>query len=230
MVFYQDNNELVRVDESPPDEDTAYLLVNEFTNLKNLDIKNFNYYMFIEDIERMTPDEFEWWYTHAFRDWVSNIDESYLYLDFDTLDSSFNKTSEKKLFLSKLVHFVMFFLPYQIIRDLIKLKMSSDIQTFINLLNDSKTDANLLIALRTDMVEIIDSNMIQLDDFVSALGKFEKVAKKNITESSVEKLDKYVEKQNFFMSIFKEIIINSDMENVRDLLFEFIKNDKANII
>lgn len=226
MVFYEDTQGLSTVPMVRPTEDQAYLLVSEFRNIYNLDIKSFNYYMFEADLDKMSAGEFEWWYQNVFEKWVYEIEENYLDLEYETLSSSFQNTAEKKLFLKKIIHFIMFFFPYQILRDLIK--MSSSVSD-ANELAQKLDNQSFLIELRNDIINSIEHNTIQVEDFVTALANFEKIAKKNLLDTSVELLDKHVKKQNFFLNIFKDIIKESDMEKIAALLSHYFEVDAANI-
>lgn len=222
-----DTSGISTVDLVKPTDDQAYLLVSEFRYLYDLNIKEFNYYVFEEDIDKMSPGEFEWWFKNAFEPWLQNINDEYLDIEYDDIRNKFEKQEEKKLFLKKMVNFIMFYLPYQLTRDLVKANHGiGDIEDLEEYL---KSETNLL-SLRGELMKTIDFNMNQTDDFVDALVNFEKVSKKNLLDTSVELLDEHIKKQNFFLNIFKDIIEGSDMEKISKLIQTYIKFDRDNLL
>jgi len=210
-----------------PNEDQAYLLVSELNHLNNLDIKDFNYYVFEEDLDKMSPGEFEWWFKNAFEPWLENIEDNYIDIEYNEIKNLFKKPEEKKLFLKKIIHFVMFFMPYQLIRNLIK--QDDNISGADMLLQYLNEDNANLIKFRSQIIVSLEQSMNQTDDFVEALTNFEKVSKKNLLDTSVGLLDEHIKKQNFFLNIFKEIILNSDMEKILQLVEKYVESDVENI-
>lgn len=227
MVFYMDTKGIDTIDLVKPTEDQAYLLVSEFKHLYNLNIKEFNYYVFEEDIDKMSPGEFEWWFKSAFEPWLQEINEDYLDIEYEEIRNKFEKQDEKKLFLKKMIHFIMFYLPYQLTRDLVK---ANDSLNSIEELEEYLRSETNLLSLRGELMRMIDFNMNQTDTFVDALVNFEKISKKNLLDTSVELLDEHIKKQNFFLNIFKDIIEGSDMEKISRLLQKYIEFDRDNLL
>jgi hypothetical protein len=221
-----DSSDTLVIKPQKPEEDKAILLVTEFQNLTDLDFKNFNYFSFEQDVSDMIPEEFEWWYAERFEPWLFKIDNNYLDLDFDDHYYRFNSQDEKKIFLLKIVNFVMFLLPYQILREIFRnyeIDESSSLNSFI------EDDSNL-IQLRSDIINGLDHNMTQFDSFIKTLLHFEKISKKNLVEENIELLDEHVKKQNFFLEIFKGIIQETDMHKMKDLITRMIETDASNIL
>jgi len=206
MVFYMDTNGIQTVEIERPTEDEAILMVHELKYLRDFDIKNFNYYMFEDDIDNMTPGEFEWWYKAAFEPWLQNLDENYLDIEYDDLSMYFKNPEEKILFLKKFVNFIMFFLPFQIIKYFLKSNGFDNLNSYLETIDSGADGTRALIQLRTDLINIIDEEISRVDNFVSTLATFEKVAKKNLVESSIDLLDNHIKKRNYFLEVFKEII------------------------
>ena len=229
MVFYmnagEENSDTISIEPKPPEEDIALMLVSEFEYLNNYDFHNFNYFSFEQDITDMSKSEFEWWYINTFQSWLADLDENYLNIDFENIYYKFNNQDEKRVFLLKIVNFVMFLLPYQILREVFK---SYDIDDSYDLQEFLREDSNL-IDLRQRIIQSIDHNTIQFESFVKTLLHFEKIAKKNLVEENISLLDDHVKKQNLFLEIFKSIIAETDMEKFRELIILMIKNDIKNI-
>lgn len=230
MVFYMDTGndgaDAINIEPEKPAVDEAMLLVSEFKYLQNYDFKEFNYYDFEQDISDMSAASFEWWYKSVFEKWLWDLDDRYLDINFESVFHKFDTQAEKRIFLLKIVNFVMLLLPYQLLKNIIEfyeIESSQELQEFLS------EDINL-INLRTKIIEEIDHNTTQFDSFVKTLLHFEKVAKKNLVEENIELLDEHIKKQNFFFEIFKSLINETDMEKIRDLIFVMLENDAKNIV
>jgi hypothetical protein len=221
-----DSSDSITVTPQKPEEDKALLLVTEFRHLTDFDFKNFNYFSFEQDIGDMTKEEFLWWYQTHFEKWLFRLDEDYLDIDFDNNYYKFSNIDEQKIFLLKIVNFVMFLLPYQILKLVFKengIQETNEIITFLD------EDINL-IKLRGDVMDGLDHNMTQFDSFIKTLLHFEKVSKKNLVEENIELLDEHVKKQNFFLEIYKGIVQETDMHKMKDLIIQMIETDEKNIL
>jgi hypothetical protein len=230
MIYYkntgEDGADSMTILPMKPDYNEAILLAPEFEFLQEYDFKNFNYFSFEHDITDMSPGEFEWWYAGTFEPWLINIDHNYMDIDFSNIYYKFESQEEKKVFLLKIVIFIMFLLPYQILRAVFKKNEIKEISELNAFLSD---DINL-INLREWVIEELEHNMTQFDDFVKVLLRFEKIAKKNLVEENIELLDEHVKKQNLFIEIFKNIMLETDMEKFRDLLKKMVEKDAKNIL
>jgi hypothetical protein len=225
----EDGSDSITIEPRRPAEDRVVLLISEFRNLTDFDFKNFNYFSFEQDVAGLTPKEFEWFYASHFEPWLFQVDEEYIDIDFDENYYKFNNQDEKKLFLLKMVNFVMFLLPYQILREVFKqddvkgIESAHDIQGYLD------DDMNL-VALRGEIMEELDHNMTQFDSFVKTLLHFEKISKKNLVEENIELLDEHIKKQNFFLEIFKGIIRETDMHKMQNLVSRMVETDAANLL
>ncbi len=230
MVFYMNNGEdgsdSILIEPKRPEESKAVLLVSEFKNLHDFNFRDFNYFSFEQDIADMTMGEFEWWYSTNFEPWLQRLDNEFLDIDFDNIYYKFSSQDEKRIFLLKIVNFVMFLLPYQILKQVFK---DQGISNQADLFDYIEDDINL-INFRGEIIEAIDHNMTQFDSFVKTLLHFEKISKKNLVEENIELLDEHVKKQNFFLEIFKSIMQETDMHKFRDLLKQMVKTDEKNIL
>ncbi len=228
MNFYMDvdSGESTTIEPVKPEENKAILLAADFKYIQEYDFYNFNYFAFEHDIIDMVPEEFEWWYYQTFEPWLQELDRLYLDIDFENLNSKFEAQSEKRLFLLKIINFVMFLLPYEIMKKVFKgigIRDNYDAQEFLR-------NEDNLVFLREEIIEKIDHNAVQVDSFIETLRHFEKIAKKNLVEENIALLDDHIQKQNFFLEIFKRIVQEADMYKVRDLILLMLQNDSNNIL
>jgi hypothetical protein len=210
----------------PPEEDRAILLAADFKYLKNYDFRNFNYYTFEQDIIDLSSPEFEWWYNETFQPWLEDLDNNYIDINLNELKTNFTDQAEKRLFMLKIIHFAMFMFPYEIMK-----KVFSDLN--INNISDAleflDIDDNLFM-LREEIQAKINDDSIQVDTFIETLRHFEKIAKKNLVEENIALLDEHIQKQNFFLEIFKAIIQDADMFKIKDFILLMVDNDAQNIL
>ena len=228
MIFYQNNT----IEGSVQDigdyltEDESYLLVSELEFLQKLDFHNFNYFNFEQDVIDLNNAEFAFWFDRGFQPWLINIDQNYLDLDYEDLFYQFNNIEEKRLFLLKIVNFVMYLLPYEILRNIF---INEDISNSVELLEYLEDD-HFLITLRESIMFEIDRNKKGVEDFVDALFQLGKVAKKNLEDEDVVPLKEHIEKQNFFLDIFKRLIENTDMQKLKNLIIQMSNTDEQNLL
>jgi len=230
MIYYKNTGEdqadsLTIMPERPPEEE-AFLLVSEFEFLQDFDFREFNYFTFEQDITDMSKSEFEWWYDNAFVGWLTKLDTNYLDIDFDSIYYQFNSQEEKRVFLLKIVNFVMFLLPYQILRNVFQ---NLEIEDVTELKLFLKSDINL-INLRNEIINELDRTSLHFDDFIQTLLRFEKIAKKNLVEENIQLLDEHVKKQNLFIEIFKGLIKETDMQKFKEYILVLMENDSKNVL
>ncbi len=228
MQFYMntDSGESTTIELVRPEENKAVLLATDFRHISSYNFKEFNFTTFEHDIIDMVPEEFEWWYENTFEKWLIDLDERYLDIDFEDLDSRFDSQAEKRLFLLKIINFVMFMLPYEILKKVFRnldIDDTHDVQEFL------RDEENLLV-LREEIIARLDDNATQVDSFIETLRHFEKIAKKNLVEENIALLDDHIQKQNFFIEVFKRIIQETDMFKLRDLIYKMLENDSRNIL
>ena len=232
MIYYkntgEDESDSLTIMPVKPQEDRAVLLVPEFEFLRKFDFKDFNYFNFEDSITDISSSEFEFWYSGVFVDWLMELDENYIDIDIENINSKFTSPAEKKLFLLKMVNFVMFLLPYQILRNVFK-QSDDDFETREDLKKYLEDDT-ILINLRYEIIDEIDRNMTQFDSFIQTLLRFEKIAKKNLVEENINLLDSHTKKHNLFLEIFKGIMVETDMYKFKEYLTILFKNDWKNIV
>jgi len=221
-----DDGTSTTIKEVRPEENKAVLLATDFKYIQDYNFRDFNFQTFEHDIIDMVDGEFEWWYTNTFENWLTELDEIYLDIDFEHLNSKFESSAEKRLFMLKIINFVMYLLPYEIIKTVFrKLEIfdNYDAQEFLR-------EENNLILLREAVIEELQANALQIDSFVDTLRHFEKITKKNLVEENIALLDEHIQKQNFFNEIFIKIIQQADMFKIKDLVYQMLKNDSRNIL
>ncbi len=228
MVFYMDTDsgESTTIEVKRPNEDKAVLLASDFKHIQEYDFLNFNYFRFEHDVIDMTPGEFEWWYQTTFEPWLVGLDERYLDISYGELSDNFETQAEKRLFMLKIINFVMFMLPYEIMKRVFRKLGIDDVFEA----NDFLREEENLIFLREEIIETLDADALQVDSFIETLRHFEKIAKKNLVEENIALLDTHVQKQNFFLEIFKRLIQETDMHKTAKLIMRMLENDSTNIL
>ncbi len=228
LQFYMntDDGTSKTIEHIRPEENKAVLLAADFIHIQDFDFQEFNFNTFEHDIIDMVPGEFEWWFTNTFEKWLNILDDRYLDIDYENLNNKFESSTEKRLFMLKIINFVMYLLPYEILKKVfrsLEIEDDYDAQAFL------REEGNLLI-LREEIIEKLDENALQVDSFIETLRHFEKIAKKNLVEENIALLDDHIQKQNFFLEIFKRIIQETDMFKLRDLIERMLENDSKNIL
>ncbi len=221
-----DNIDIDMIEPTQPSHNDSILLVPEFKYLVDFDFLRFNKFNFESDILELSKNDFEYWYDVSFKPWLKELSEKYLDIDFDNTMYNFKTQDEKRLFLTKMVDFVMFVLPYQIMK---KVFNELDIDDNYDAQEYLKEESNL-IGLRTLVLKNIEHNMGQLDDLIRTLRHVERVAKKNLVEENIALLDDHITENNFYLENFKAIIQESDMFKFRDLVLVMLINDSRNIL
>ena len=207
-------------------QDTAYLLVSELEYLLKMDFLNFNYFNFEQDVSDLSEDEFNMWWESSFKNWLIELDENYLDINFEELLEKFETTEEKRIFLLRLVNFVMYLLPYEVLRPIFK---EEDISTTAEL-NEYLNDDYFLITLRDLIIEQLEKHKKDTDNFIYALTQLGKVAKKNLVDEDIQPLRDHIEKQNFFIDIFIRLIEETDMEKIKNLIQQVEQTDSKNLL
>jgi len=238
MIYYYNDEEIIKVRIKEPEDDSKFTMTSEIEYLQQMDIKNFNYYVFESDIEKLSYEEFEYWYQQYFRDWISDLNEDYLDIDLENLERNFKNPDEKRFFLKKIVFFVMHIFPYEILKDIML-----DIQKYPELAGD--LDLNNLyegdfynifdidnpnvIHLKACIQKLLNHRIVKLKNWINILDDFSTVSKKDTLEDSVALLDSHIDKQNMFNNMYIEIIDGTPLEKITNLFNIYIEKDFLNL-
>jgi len=246
MIFYYNDSDdsILQIDDELSPEEIEKLsglsLNSEIQNLLNLDIQNFNYYLFEEDLENISDKEFEFLFTNYFKDFLDEIEENYLTLNYEEHKTLFNETMDKKIYLKKNIFFLMNILPYDIFGKIIRHSEKYDIYpdnidtTSLNINDFFKIldpDYNgKLINLKEIIIDEIQSKTKALENWFSKLGELSELSKKDTLEASLEILEEHITKQKIYNQIYIDIIKETPLEHLSQLFQKYLEKDYYNLI
>jgi hypothetical protein len=243
MIFYADtdtsDNNLPSQEYIPTLED----ILSESRFLLDTDIKNFNYYLFEGDIEKLQPDEFDFASKELIDKFIDNINENYLNIDLDYL--SHKEDYEKKIFLKKFILFFMQILPYEILKPILK---DADILASLNphdslVLQDTFNtptetilyrifdyDNDNIYKIKDLLLEQLDKKIKKMSNFINIIDEVMELSKKNTLEDSRDIFEDHINTQNNYYKIYKSVIQNTDLEKLVNLFRKYIEKDYLNLI
>ena len=213
-----------------PLEDTLYLIGQDLMYLNDLNIKDFNFLIFEDDIEKLSDEEFEYFWEKFFKLWLDKINDNYLEIDLDLFYFQLSNTQEKKYLLKKIVHFITMFLPYNVIKTIINKRFTSFEEceaSLTDLIINLSSDPGFI---RESILEEINNNIQKVKNLYTSLESMTSLAKKNTLDDSLELLHSQLNKQIDYLEIFKTVIQNTDEENLKDLILIYIDKDSENLL
>ncbi len=209
-----------------PDENVLFLIGKDLKYIWDLDIKNFNFIIFENDIENINDNEFEYFWNKFFIPWLNKLGD-YIDFDIDNLRYNLSNVYEKKFLIKKIVHFIMMFFPYYIFKEILNNHNIEEKIQAQNLLKYYKDDP---IYLRKEL----DTEFNKIEDksknFLSSLEHLLQFAKKGNLENSMDLLGKQIQKQDNYLKLFKSFIDQTDIDKLINLLETYIENDFENLI
>lgn len=242
MIYYYNDDEIIKVRIREPEDDSKFTMTSEIEYLMNLDIKNFNYYVFESDIEKLSHEEFEYWYREYFLDWINNLNDTFLDVDIETLGRNFKNPDEKRFFLKKIVFFVMHIFPYEILKNVVQ-----NINNHPELIPEEMGLTDLNDLYENDLYNIFDidnpnigklketigvllqGRIVKLTNWINILDDFSTVSKKDTLEDSVKLLGSHIDKQNMYNNMYIDIIEDTPLDKVTALFNTYIQMDYLNI-
>ena len=210
-----------------PDDNVLYLIGKDLEYLYELDIKNFSFNIFEEDLDKLNDNEMEYFWKKFFIPWFERL-ESYLDLNIEYFNFQLSTTHEKRFLVKKFTHFIMLFLPYIILKDLLS---NTEIETKNQALNfiNQLAERNPKI-LRDDIRKVFQKHISKMENIVESLEVMSETSKKGELEYSLELLKTQLNRQKQYIYIFIEILDNSSIEGIEKLFTEYINNDFENLI
>jgi hypothetical protein len=249
MVFYADtnneNNNLPTEKYRPTIED----ILSESKYLLDIDILNFNYYLFEGDLEKLQPDEFQLVLNDLIEKFIEVINENYLNIEIRNILQK--NELEQKIFLKKFILFFMQILPYEILKPILKNpdqlrelhsnelydtdssmipeeQFSTPTETMLYRIFD--TDNENIYKIK-DFINIeIDKKIKKMGNFINIIDEIMEVSKKNTLEDSRDIFETHINTQNAYYRIYKDVLQNTDLEKLVNLFRKYIEKDYLNII
>jgi hypothetical protein len=243
MIFYSNtdasDNNLPSQEYLPTLED----ILSESKFLLDTDIKNFNYYLFEGDMEKLQPDEFEFASNELLEKHINEVNENYLNIDIDYL--THKNDYEKKIFLKKFILFFMQILPYEILKPILKdkdslstlnpsdslvLEDTFDTPTETILYRILDYDNDNIYKIKDLLLEQLDKKIKKMNNFINIIDEVMELSKKNTLEDSRDVFEDHVNTQNNYYRIYKSVIQNTDLEKLVNLFRKYIEKDYLNLI
>jgi len=236
MIFYN-NTELIDEVYEPSE------IISEGKFLKMTDIKNFNFYLFESDLEKLNDEEFQNYFSNIFEILIDEVNETYL--DIDIQEIRKDTIKNKRLFVKKFVIFYMQLLPYEILKPIFKnsaklMELYSS-EDFINE-EEFKTPSETLLYRLFDydndniykikklLCDQIDIKITKMHNFNNIIDEIAEISKKNTLENSRDIFEEHIRKQNKYYEIYKSIILQTDLEKLVNLFRQYIEKDYLNLI
>jgi len=210
-----------------PSEDIMYFLDKDLEYLRDLDIQNFNFNIFEDDLDKLNDNEFEFFWKRFFLPWLHKIDENYLSIGVEDFQFQLSNSSEKRFLIKKLIHFVMLFLPYIAISKVLE---KAGIETLSQARDEFQFYETHDSFLRTSIIESLDYSIEKLNNLIKSLKSFSKITKKGELGYSVDILEDQTRKQQYYTEIFKNIINRTSAEKLNNLVKLYIEKDFINLL
>jgi len=210
-----------------PDENVLFLIGKDLEYLWNLDIKNFNYIIFENDLEMINDSEFEYFWKKFFLPFLDNMNENYLENNIEDFQFQLSNTYEKRFLVKKIIHFIMLFFPFYIFKDIIVKEDFEEKGQAINFIKESiENDPKFL---REKLESIMNDAIKKSENFLESIKHLSKFSKKNELEDSLDLLEDQLRKQDVYVRLFIEMIKNTSIDKLENLMITYLKNDFENL-
>ena len=210
-----------------PDENVLFLIGKDLEYLWNFDIKNFNYVIFENDLELINDGEFEYFWKKFFLLFLDNLNENYLENNIEDFQFQLSNTYEKRFLVKKIIHFIMLFFPYYIFKDMIvekEFENKNDAISYINFLADNEPKE-----LRNKLISLMENAIKKSENFLNSIQQLSKFSKKNELEDSLTLLEDQLKKQDVYIKLFIEMINNTEIDKLKNLLIKYLEKDFENL-
>ena len=207
---------VLNIDETVIDDPFEYM--KPFIDqIKNINIRDFDYELFEKNINEMNDDDFEHFFQEYMIPVLQEIDDKYLLVDFNEFEVS--NTDAKKVLLNEYIKFLMQELPYDII-----------FAHYINKPFNKLTEVDQWLAIHDiskDLSDIIDQQIITIKNTYNLINNEINTSKrvKNDYKSRAEKLASVINHTINTKEYFKEILNSTENSQLRDLILRYVENE-----
>ena len=204
------------------DNGELFYLKDMLLNILTLNIKDFNYIIFEEDLNNMYKEEFLNFFKHNMVPLVEKLNE-YIAIGIEPL---MMESYEIKLsFCKNIIKFVMNTLPYSHVKEFLS---KSDVNGYHDALDEFNDD---IVAKISNQIEI---GKKQFDNFNSLMENVEDTIsnekKRDKFNKSLTLLDQSMKNKITLLDYHKSIIDNSGNDKLCELLKLYLANDSENIL
>ena len=187
------------------------------TEIKNIDIQNFNFEIFEKYIEELTADEFTELWNSKLLPVMQEINDKYLVVDLDEFAHSDTETNQ--IMTIKYIEFLMSVLPYKIVfAKYLKKPFASLLE--LNSWLDSRDISEDIGQLLEDEIVVI-KNMYDL--IKTTIYESKKTNKE--FQQRIDKLASYIKYEEDFKNYFIDIVKDTENEKLKNLILKYYANE-----
>jgi len=212
-----------------PDKNVLFLIGKDLKYLWDFDIKNFNYVIFENDLENINDKEFEYFWKKFFIPWTERLND-YIEIDLEKFQNQLTNIYEKKFLIKKIIHFVMMFLPYYIIKNIFEKNNIENIEDLPNVEDLLKQWEDSPGVLRKELDEEFDKVLSKSKNILNSLTSLLQYTKKGELVDSIDILEDQLNRQDAYLKLFLEFLEQTSIDNILNLIRAYVDNDFYNLI
>jgi len=200
----------------------VYYMTNVIEDIKNLNIKNFNYIIFEEDLDNMSKADFNYFLKEELSPIIYKMRDK-LDIDIDLIYSS--NIGAQQIYVKNVVRFIMNTLPYIYLRGYID---TLEMENYHDILDDLKVNTIDKMILR---IQEASKQYSSFNDIMNGLeDNLPNDKKKENFNDMLALLDTSTQAEKRLLHYQEEIIDNSSSEGLFELLKIYLNKDRDNII
>ena len=210
------------------DDGNLYYMKEYKDTIKDLDIYNFNYIVFEEDIDNMVYIEFDQYFRTDFIEILDFFNE-YLYIDVEAISNLENNTNSiemHKMMVKNIIKFLMMILPYTHLKGVLS---KHEIEGFHEALEVVST-----ITIKDQIINEIELAKSEQHNFNNLMSNIQETItnknKKDKFTDMIQVLDVNIQEKIKVFDYYISIINSSGRESLSELLKLYIKKDSRNIL
>lgn len=193
-----------------------------YNAVKTLDIKNFNFVIFEEDIDNMSVLEFDVYYNDIFINKIIPLMQNYLNIDISYFDDQ--SSANKRGVVKSIIKFYTTFLPYNYLKQFISSKATENKYDALELINSN---------IKQVLVDCIANSKSEYNNFMKLMNNVKTSLstdkKKDKFDSMLTILDSNIGDKVKMNDYFGSIIQTSSSDSLIELCKLYIKSDYENI-
>lgn len=193
-----------------------------YDTIKNIDIKNFSFIIFEEDIDNMSITEFTEYYNNQFKNAILPEIQHYLNIDITIFEDQ--SIESKRNILKHIVKFYTTFLPYNYLKQFISTKNTENKYDALELIGDN---------IKTVLCDVITNSKNEYSNFIKLMynvkANLSTEKKKDKFDSMLTILDTNIGDKIKMNDYFNSVIETSSVDSLIELCKLYIKNDYTNI-
>lgn len=209
------------IDNNETTEEMYYMQDTLDTILK-LDIKNFNYITFEEDLNNMYKTEFLRFFDDKILPLLDDLD---IYLSIDTQLLIEEPYRIKLIFTKNIIRFIMNTLPYIYVKEMLEEYETSGLHDALDVFKEGPVQKIInQISHSQSQYESFSGMMEEIEDTIT------NEKKKNKFNEMLSLLDISMTNKSKLLEYYKSIISNSGEDGLKTLIKKYLTNDIDNIL